>query len=57
MELLGEPRLREWLQWMEDLGAENISNRVWNRVWLLSWHRNCLQCRRPRFDPWVGKIP
>ena len=18
---------------------------------------NCLQCRRPRFDPWVGKIP
>ena len=17
----------------------------------------CLQCRRPRFDPWVGKIP
>jgi len=19
--------------------------------------RICLQCRRPRFDPWVGKIP
>ena len=19
--------------------------------------KNCLQCRRPRFDPWVGKIP
>ena len=18
---------------------------------------NCLQCRRPKFDPWVGKIP
>ena len=20
-------------------------------------NKNCLQCRRPRFDPWVGKIP
>ena len=24
--------------------------------WWLSWERICLQCRRPRFDPWVGKI-
>ena len=24
--------------------------------WLRGW-RTCLQCRRPRFDPWVGKIP
>ena len=23
----------------------------------LSWQRICLQCRRPGFDPWVGKIP
>ena len=23
----------------------------------LSLWRICLQCRRPRFDPWVGKIP
>ena len=23
----------------------------------LRWWRICLQCRRPRFDPWVGKIP
>ena len=21
------------------------------------WHRICLQCRRPRFSPWVGKTP
>ena len=21
------------------------------------WSRICLQCRRPGFDPWVGKIP
>ena len=22
----------------------------------LSWYRICLQCGRPGFDPWVGKI-
>ena len=25
--------------------------------WQLRWERICLQSRRPRFDPWVGKIP
>ena len=25
-------------------------------LWL-SWLRICLQCRRPGFNPWVGKIP
>ena len=25
--------------------------------WWLRWWRICLQCRRPRFDPWVMKIP
>ena len=23
----------------------------------LKWQRICLQCGRPRFSPWVGKIP
>ena len=23
----------------------------------LTWERICLQCGRPRFNPWVGKIP
>ena len=23
----------------------------------LSWSRICLQCGRPGFSPWVGKIP
>ena len=22
-----------------------------------NWHRICLQCRRCKFNPWVGKIP
>ena len=25
--------------------------------WWFSWQRLCLQCGRPRFHPWVGKIP
>ena len=25
--------------------------------WWLRWLSVCLQCRRPRFEPWVGKIP
>ena len=25
--------------------------------WWLRWHRIRLQCGRPGFDPWVGKIP
>ena len=24
--------------------------------WWLRWGRMCLNCRRPRFDPWVRKI-
>ena len=25
--------------------------------WWFRWWRICLQCRRPRFHPWVGKTP
>ena len=25
--------------------------------WLPLWFRQCLQCRRPEFDPWIGRIP
>ena len=25
--------------------------------WWLRWYRICLQCGRPRFSPWVRKIP
>ena len=25
--------------------------------WWLRWQRTCLQCRRPKFDHWVRKIP
>ena len=25
--------------------------------WWLRWQSICLQCQKPGFDPWVGKIP
>ena len=25
--------------------------------WWLGWQRICLQCKKPGFEPWVGKIP
>ena len=28
----------------------------WLLPWWLRWQSICLQCGRPRFDPWVGKI-
>ena len=28
----------------------------WSSLWL-SWKRICLQCGRPGFEPWAGKIP
>ena len=30
---------------------------IQNTEWWLREKRICLHCRRPRFDPWVGKIP
>ena len=31
-------------------------NQAW-LPWWFRWNSVSLQCRRPRFDPWVGKIP
>ena len=30
---------------------------VWRASLWFSWERICLQCGRPGFDPWLGKIP
>ena len=32
-------------------------SRLWKSLYLASCVRICLQCRRPGFDPWIGKIP
>ena len=53
-----------WETWVRSLGqkdplekemATHSSNLGLHR--LLSWQRIRLQCGRPRFDPWVRKIP
>ena len=44
---LEDPWRREWLPTPVFLGLP----------WWLRWQRICLQYRRPRFDPWFGKIP
>ena len=33
------------------------TNELAIRAWWLRWLRVCLQCRRPTFNPWVGKNP
>ena len=43
-------------RWAKDLNrpvkySHNLSTN------LIRWYRLCLQCRRPRFNPWLGKIP
>ena len=48
-----------WLQSVESQGVRhdwNSDSFIW-LPWWLSWQRICLQCGRPGFNPWVGKIP
>ena len=38
-------------------GSGDVIISAWNGLlWWLRWQRICLQCRRPVFNPWVGKI-
>ena len=41
-----------WCDRVTHLGFKEIFS-----PWWLRWWRICLQCGRPRFYPWVGKIP
>ena len=38
------------------LPFKEIPNQHYGLFWWLTQQRNCLQCGRPGFDPWVGKI-
>ena len=44
-----------WEDLLEKRQATHFS--ILGLPWWLSWLRICLQCGRPGFDPWVGKIP
>ena len=35
---------------------DHLKRLLWSPWWLRRW-RICLHCRRPRFNPWVRKIP
>ncbi|KAB0372341.1 hypothetical protein FD755_016133 [Muntiacus reevesi] len=37
--------------------ASSTHSSVLGLPWWLSWERICLQCGRPGFNPWFGKIP
>ena len=42
---------------MPHIWSQNIPKQSWSIPWWLRRQRICLQCGRPEFDPWVGKIP
>ena len=41
-----------WTRLSNSTGLCSVGLLLW-----FTWQRICLQCRRPRFDPWVVKIP
>ena len=55
-------------KWYVKINLNVIGNKEWRPTlvlthcicrlpWWLRWLSICLQCGRPGFDPWVGKIP
>ena len=52
-------KLRPIRLFLESWGSESIHTiLLYLRVLShFSWKRICLQCGRPGFDPWVGKVP
>ena len=53
-----DPQLnRLWPKIMLYFLTGNLKHGSFYKEEPLSWRRICLQCRRPGFDPWVGKIP
>ena len=41
----------------QEFYLDNIKLELDDIPWWLRWQRICLQCKRPRLDPWVEKIP
>ena len=52
----GDPSLIPWLERSPGEGIGYPLQYSWASL-VLRWYRICLQCGRPGFSPWVGKIP
>ena len=37
--------------------ANSLPQHLWGPLWWLGGKESTCQCRRVRFDPWIGKIP
>ena len=44
------------MNWESNIGIYSLPRAKWVPCWLI-WWRICLQCKRPGFNPWVGKVP
>ena len=53
--LLGRPR-EGWGWWQVFPSSGFVANQGQQLLWWLRGWSICLQCGRPRFDPWVGRI-
>ena len=49
--------LVQFLGWEDPLEKDRLPTPILGLLWWLSWQRIFLQCGRPGFDSWVGKIP
>ena len=55
--LLATPPTKDWISLLHLFSFSQVPlNYCLGLPWWLRWWRICLQCRRPRFDPWVRKI-
>ena len=47
-----------FLLWEDPLEKiQDTHSSILGLPWWLRWYRICLQCGKPGFNPWVGKIP
>ena len=53
----GSPRILEWVAYSFSSASSQPRNQTGVSGIVGGFFTSCLQCGRPRFNPWVGKIP
>ena len=56
LQSMGSQRVRYKTKWLTFTFSYTYVH-IYGVPWWLRWYRIRLQCRRPGFDPWFGKIP